>query len=394
MNADDAMSHLNRNVTGLLAIARAKSDSLSKGIDAESHSINSTYVAKLLSVVRGVFDKATEEPKEYYTIQYDQLVKALAHIRYISFKELTAANNANIDLLIERSDGRPYCIMVPSKGEREKSNMWLTLLSATRLQPEYSACITCDEDVEALNSAEEMDCLYFDDCVYSGTQMAQLLSHAREVCPTQRFYCVPAFWHANNLLPLTDIHPAVSSEVAKRSSTLSRATDFLDPIFWAVYQGQTLTFLQTKQPDSLSFPSFLWKTLNSPFIDPVLSKMYLAELGLFVSIAENCERGEGACPPALYKNRLQTIFRDTFNEPCTSQVLNSLASTALGGRRAKSRRAGSRTKTHPYVVHGGQRRLRARSRSRSRNSAKHTRKSSRQSRNRNSAKRTRKPSRR
>jgi hypothetical protein len=392
MDAEDARKHLHRNADGLLRFALANSDSLSKGIDEESHSINSTYVARLLSVVRGVFDKATEEPKEYYKSKYEQLKKALAHIRYISFKELTAANNANIDLLKEHRDGRSYCIMVPSV--REKSNMWLTLLSAARLSPAYSACITCDEDVQALRGAEEMDCLFFDDCIYSGNQMAGHLSYARNACPTQHFYCVPAFWHRNELLRLTDIHPAVRSEVAERSSSLERATNFLDVDFWAVREGQTLTFLQTKQPDVLSFPPFLWKTLLSPFNDYDLTAMYHAELGLFSSIAENCESWQRPCPPALYKTRLQTIFSDTVEKPCTSQVLNSLASTGLGGRRAKSRRAGSRTKTSPYVGHGGQRRLRARTRSRSRNSAKRTRKSSRQSRNRNSAKRTRKSSRR
>ena len=181
---------------------------------------------------------------------------------------------------------------------------------------------------------------FFDDCIYSGKQMAEHLAYARQTCPTQQFYCVPAFWHENTLLKTTDIHPAVRDAVLQRSSTLSRASDFMDQTFWAIRQGQTLTFLQTKQPDSLSFPPFLWKTVLSPFNDSVLTDMYLDELGL-LSIAENCEREYGPCPPALYKKRLQTIFSSTFDEPCTSDVLTSLASTSFGGRRAK--RTKSRT---------------------------------------------------
>jgi hypothetical protein len=162
MNAEDAVAHLNHNVNGLLRFASAKFDSLSKGIGEKSYAISSKYIDKLLSVVRKVLTQAHAQPSEFYEAKYREIVKALSHVRYISFEDLTAANNANIDLLSEWSEGKSFCIMVPSRGEREKSNMWFTLLSAARLWPTYSACISCDRDVQALRGmSEDMDCLFF-----------------------------------------------------------------------------------------------------------------------------------------------------------------------------------------------------------------------------------------
>ena len=203
MDVRAAHQRLVSNAQALISFAGANLHNLTAGVDKVNHGINSAYKTKLLQLVRAtlarsVLSDVLEERR------YEELQRALEHVRYISFDELRRANEDNVALLNAGEPGE-YCLMVPA--DTEKSNMWLTLLAATTLRPAYAACATCNEDKEALRRIDAVDCLFFDDCIYSGSQMEAHLRGAREACPKQRFYCVPAFWHVNHRLEKVNMHP-------------------------------------------------------------------------------------------------------------------------------------------------------------------------------------------
>ncbi len=341
-----ARERLAQNAIDVIEFADANLPALTTGFGEVSHAPNQAYKARLAALVDNVLvDSGCSEGRRYDLLHELQL--ALNSIKYISFEDLSRACAENIALLQTSREHR-YCLMVPRPSEAQKSNMWLTLLAAAALRPMYAACAECYKDIDALNDlGETVHGLFFDDCVYSGTQMNEKLRNAAAFCKTQDFYCVPAFWHENIKVTAADIHPLVRAAVMTRSKGLKRALEyFTDPI-WNVYHGQTLTFLQTKQPDFLSFPVFLWSTAVSPFEDPNLTALYNARLGA-LGIADNCT-GKAFCPPALYKDRLLRLLPErVVTSGCLTDAFGKLleSEAALGGGSSKRRRK-SKSRTRP-----------------------------------------------
>lgn len=259
--------------------------------------VNETYKTEVIELVRKVFDIAGESSPDLrmvYAAHLDNLRAALNHVVYISAHELFAAVQENVQLL--RMQTPPLCLIVPQ--ELDKSNMLATLLAATLLRPDYAGCMQCEDDRVAINTLRLSDCLLFDDCIYSGSQMSLLLYICRQVCPEASFYAVPAFWHAptditRNETKEDDLHPAVRSAIVRRSRKLRAASQFLDLEFWDINRGQRLTYLQTKQPDGASFPTFLWSLRRSLFKDRKLN--LIQEAVLTRTSVANCSSAARAC---------------------------------------------------------------------------------------------------
>jgi hypothetical protein len=338
-----ARDRLAQNAIDVIEFADANLPALTTGFGEVSHAPNQAYKAQLAALVENVLVDSDESEGQRHRL-LRELQLALNSITYISFEDLSRACAENVALLQTSREPR-YCLMVPSVQNAQKSNMWFTLLAAAALRPMYAASVSCYKDIHALNAmGEKVHGLFFDDCVYSGTQMSVNLKNAKDECPTQEFYCVPAFWHQNERMTPAAIHPLVRAAVEARSKGLKRAQEYFTDSIWNVHEAQTLTFLQTKQPDSLSFPEFLWNTAVSPFVSPALTALYNARLGA-LSIADNCT-GKVSCPPALYKDRLRSLLpaKVVARVECLTDALQREA--ALGGGSSKRRRK-SKSRTRP-----------------------------------------------
>jgi hypothetical protein len=265
------------------------------------------------------------------------LKDALDNISYISLAQLVAAIKENCKLI--RQCGADVCLALPQ--ERDKSNMWVTLIAAQALKPKYVAC-DCALDIQAL---KEIGCpiLLFDDCMYSGSQMKMKIKlwkkHTRGTCEV---FCVPAFWH----IPDDDCFPAVEDAINERSARLAGASEFLDKNFWAVTDWQQLTYLQTKMPDNVSFPPFMHRLDANPLSGKTKASSALQQLfqqhaasrhakqaSQSFALARNCgalfARGIDACPEAIYKTtvpaylakaakgaELTSGLRDAYGDGC------------------------------------------------------------------------------
>jgi hypothetical protein len=353
MDADAARAILAKNAQDLRKFALKNLAELTEGFDDESHAVSSAYVEKVTTLVDAVLRKTNYDPALKDELNRE-LREALASVRYITFADLSRATDENIALLQESRGRSEYCLMVPTG--TTSSVMWFTLLAAVKLAPMYAACANCGRDVVALNTVEKMDCLFFDGCIFSGQVVLTNLRRARSNCRTQTFYCVPAFWHDNTPGWFeSDIHPRVRAALAARSRDLKRATAVLGNPRWNVSAAypQTLTLLQTEQPNEEVFPMFLFSSATSPFVDPYLTALYDAELGA-LSIAQNCS-GRTGCPPALYKDTLKSLMpsEELHSLGCSTDAFRPLMKksrqpAAMGGlakSRSKTRRAKSRSKT-------------------------------------------------
>jgi hypothetical protein len=353
MDADAARAILAKNAQDLRKFALENLAALTEGFDDESHAVSRAYVEKLTTLVDAVLRKTNYDPALKDELNRE-LREALASVRYITFADLSRATDENIALLRESPRGSEYCLMVPT--DPTTSAMWFTLLAAVKLAPMYAACANSRRDVDALNTVEKMDCLFFDGCIFSGRDVLNSLRQARGYFKTQTFYCVPAFRHLDFPgLVEGDIHPRVRAALAARSKDLKVAQAILRNPSWKVskHSMQTLTLLQTEQPDDRAFPMFLYSSATSPFVDPYLTALYDAELGA-LSIAQNCS-GQASCPPALYKDTLKSLMPqgELRNLECSTDAFRPLMKksrqpAAMGGlakSRSRTRRAKTRAKT-------------------------------------------------
>lgn len=244
------------------------------------------YMDTAKANVKAVFEMyaASHAPETHATLrrEYENYCNALEHITYISMTALVRAVNENAMRIKEH--GEEVCVVVPDTFRNQtlylKSNMWVTLIAALQLTPTLAASIACAEDVAAV-AALNCTCLLFDDCLYSGSQIMHFLHAIRAASAPApvRAYGVPAFWHMKTSdTTAADIYPPVLAAVQQRSAHLAKATDFLSPAIWSVQPWNRLTYLQTKQADSVSFPEFMWTTDENPFSADASSLSMAGEL--------------------------------------------------------------------------------------------------------------------
>lgn len=348
---------LRNNALVFTKFAAENIDTLLEDLKLEqTYPVNETYKSDLISLVSKVFDIAVTcepMPKGFYNRQLSDLRNALDSVVYISAQELFAAVQENVRLLRREQEARPYCLMVPKEREREKSNMLATFLAAILLRPVYAGCIDCDQDCLAINALGVSDCLLFDDCVYSGIQMKTYLYECRRDCWRAKFYAVPAFWHtpAPTDLPKDvtlkkDLHPAVRRAIAKRSRKLRAVSEFLDPTFWEVVICQKLTYLQTKQPDLVSFPPFLWSIRRRIFKNMALERIKTSLL--FKSSAVGCSSSELDCSAFMYPKiadyGLKLDMFDADAPRCLTTAVRNLAGELSEGGRAKGTRSARKSR--------------------------------------------------
>lgn len=340
------------------------------------HPVSKRYISTMLRLADTVMKKALvlypeeftmdkEKAKghvEYLGDKLEQLRNILGHVRYISFRELCDATYANVALLLDAEPLRDaeYCIMVTDIGSEirsEKSNMLFTLLAIVKLRPRFAVIEDNSIDKAALKVVQEhhtVDCLLFDDCIYSGTQMNKEIGDVMAWFKKCQVHCVPAFYHIsrqNQRLNPIYIHPLVREAVLKRSASLRFLEDVVpreDRWFWSMAE-RPLTYLQIKAPDDLSFPTYLWTLRYSPFASTKLKQLYTDQIEIegqeMLSIAENCkgirlvdsyqiDSEFKRCPYHWYKD----VMRDLFFEV---RALEAAAKTSAGGR-SRSRRTRSR----------------------------------------------------
>jgi hypothetical protein len=236
-----------------------------------THEPNPAYMKAFRANVQATLETyASSQPADKQPMlnrEYENFCSALNHITYISMAALVRAVNENV-LLIKDID-EEVCFIVPDSSSYQKSDMWITLVAALKMVPTLAASMQCAEDVAALAALHCSSCVLFDDCIYSGAQMSASLRQARDAlakagAPTT-VYCVPAFWHVNDSqVTKADIYTPVHDAVVKRSAQLATAKTYLSSNMWNVQRGQRLTYLQTKQPDELSFPPLSMENRSQP----------------------------------------------------------------------------------------------------------------------------------
>lgn len=333
----DARQKLNANARALYDVAARHADELfssPRSIDTyETYAPNAAYFEESRKLVKATLETYAEsqspETQAMLRRQYENYSNALDNITYIRLADLVRAVKENGRLIQER--GEEVCFVVPESEWYQKSNMWITLVAALYMKPALAASTECAEDVKAVH-ALKCTCLLFDDCIYSGMQMADLLSEARETLGT--VYCVPAYWHmTNSKVGAGDIYPPVLDVVRTRSAHLKSVNDYLTPSIWRVETGQRLTYLQTKQPDNVSFPVFMWNTKFNPFTD---NNGIGDELrSLYANIAENPSLTRGCigktsseCPEKVRtrEHYYETLFLKTLRTAKPEPKVTSVAS--------------------------------------------------------------------
>jgi hypothetical protein len=234
-----------------------------------------------------------------------------------------------------------------------------------KLRPRFAARSGNREDKAAVIEIQKwksLDCLLFDDCIYSGSQMRKIVSGTRLYF--NKVHCVPAFYHTGNRfapqqLPQDWIHSRVRDAVLQRSRSLRTANEFLSKIW--TRPDLRLTYLQTKQPDEVSAPTWLWSIQFGPFANSTLSDLFREQVKLehqeSLSIATNCK---GEKPPAV----ISTEWKDRITCPYhwyRDVLRNMFPEDFVPGGRSRSR-----PRPRPRRSSKSRRSSRSRSRSRSR----------------------------
>jgi hypothetical protein len=262
----------------------------------------------------------------------DDVEAAIPHIRYITKDELLAAHDAFVALLnkyaAERTDAVvQYCIMMPPFEEALKSNMWAGLRALRDCSgPAWGLAATfkCKQDMDALRAYSimaqpapgagpplELQCLFFDDVMYSGGQMAETMtefdneSKRFDLQHLVAFACVPFVHVKSNINDM--IHPALRDMVNTLSATLPIAANF---IRYAKQRGSnTLTYTQTKVPDYVSFPSWLAR-LENPFSPSYTKWLYdydKTKRGGAFPLFRNCGSPADSCMTGSYVPVLRNL---------------------------------------------------------------------------------------
>ena len=247
-------------------------------------SVNTDSAAAFVAELREYGADPARENHDQVSKLADDVEEAIPHIRYITKDELLAAHDTIIEHLnryaAEQTDVRiQYCIMMPSFDQALKSNMWVGLRVLLNCHgPAWGlAASPCNQDLQALRSYATMvagggsahftviQCLFFDDVMYSGGQMHDTIKMFQALYNTkditlQAFACVP-FVHRHNAWSFQYVHPAILDMVTLQSKDLPIAAHFIAYEFERD-KKTTLTYTQTKVPDYASFPSWLGRLIN------------------------------------------------------------------------------------------------------------------------------------
>ncbi len=305
-------------------------------------SVNTDSAAAFVAELREYGADPARENHDQVSKLADEVEKAIPHIRYITKDELLAAHDTIIEHLnryaAEQTDVRiQYCIMMPSFDQALKSNMWVGLRVLLNCHgPAWGlAASPCQQDLKALRSYATMvagggsahptviQCLFFDDVMYSGGQMHDTIKMFQALYNTkditlQAFACVP-FVHRHNAWSFQYVHPAILDMVTLQSKDLPIAAHFIAYEFERD-KKTTLTYTQTKVPDFASFPSWLGRLMNplAPEYD-IRMEQYIdnkSKRGGAFPLFRNCENTDptascmiGSYVPVL--KRLQAADGDT-----------------------------------------------------------------------------------
>jgi hypothetical protein len=196
--------------------------------------------------------------------------------------------------------------MIPPPTDALKSNMWAGLRAVHECTgPAWglAASVHCAADMEALQTyAErhlpEIQCLFFDDAMYSGQQMNDLVDQFKAKYALPAYACVP-FVHLHDDNSLRNIHEALVDMVVNLSKDLPIAYTYLEYERRTGANQRTLTYLQTKVPDDISFPNYLARLYN-----PYLMQLPFYSRDL-VPLFENCTAAQPPCFKGSYLPVLQ-----------------------------------------------------------------------------------------
>jgi hypothetical protein len=268
------------NFDAMRAVAEAMGD-----VPVLDRSVDTEKAAAFVAELRTYGADATKPDYAAVSNLADDVEAAIPHIRYITKAELLEAHDAIIERLnsyaaesAEKYDLTvQYCVMMPSFDEALKSNMWVGLRVLRHCYgPAWglAASLQCEEDLRTLKAyvgvvsspsrPVTVQCLFFDDVMYSGGQMRETLHtflerHVlRGKSELKAAVCVP-FVHDHKASTFKYIHPAIKLMVIELSQGLPIAETYIRR-----EQGEetTLTYTQTKVPDYASFPSWLARLTN------------------------------------------------------------------------------------------------------------------------------------
>ncbi len=230
------------------------------------------------------------------------VAKLIPHIRYIPAKELLKKIRELAIVLTRTDQDKVHRVFFTPTFL--KSNFWVTALFSVYMPIRLFSADTCENitpaDLQELAfrlSDHRFEVIVCDDCVYSGEQMTKTIKGLRSgplKLPNVSVYAVAPFVHNDKQID-EFVHPAVRELVRRNSAGLfvvsPESLRALDDDFQAEDFGidpryeyrTTLTYLQTKMPDLVSFPKGL---LN------------IGEPGSG-SLIKNCDRMD-TCPPSSY----------------------------------------------------------------------------------------------
>ena len=267
------------------------------------------------------------------TVAGEELAAAVAHVRYITLDELRGGLHAVCGAINDAATTRPRCLVISQP--LQKSNAWIALEVAELLRFDYAVVMACKKDMtrsalQALNDIHA-ECIIVDDCLYSGRQMTESVAlltnelmavgggEARFAGPFKAVvWAAVPFVHVTSQID-TLIHPAARHVVRKLSAELPRSNVYLSPIAFDLTSPEdgdrgrvlypTLTYLQTRLPDYISFPDWLLSGGN-PFNNGTWT-VAAGEATLYDRYAERfrdsrvalvpaCARSERPCPPRAY----------------------------------------------------------------------------------------------